>query len=122
MEFFIFETRAKQLNIQYPKDIIRQKYFSGDCSLFPMDVKHLKKIFHTATNAIIDPDTLYNCIMQVSKETDISPVWIIENGLTDKKLYIIKDKDKYTLVDRGIKLKSGELNSLKKIVLFGSDL
>lgn len=116
---FLFSVRKRQLNIQVPIKVIQEREKLGyDCTLFPINVKHIEYIYKKAKDLLIDPYTLYDCIEKSSRDSTLPMPWIIENIFRPENYRIIEKDAKYILYLEKDEVKvSSNLKKLQKIAL-----
>lgn len=121
-DIFVLEIRTLQINQQVPKSIIEKRQRSGyDCTLFPMNVKHIKFIYKKAKDSLLDPFKVYDCVFKSCENTLLSLPWLLDNIFIAKKYKIIKEDDNYSLYldDKKIET-STDLKKLQLICLTGT--
>ena len=84
-------------------------------------MKHIEYLYDKATDALLDPYQMYNCIKEASDTHRIYIPVLIEN-IFSKENYKIKSTDENTFIllrDKIEVKKSRNLKKLQRIVLIG---
>lgn len=121
-ELYVFDIRSLQITEKVSKSVIRlRKRLGFDCTLFPVNVKHIEYLYDKSIDAVLDPYKMYDCIRQASETHRMYMPILIENIFT-KENYKIKSKDGDSFIlflDTTEVKVSKNLKKLQKIVLVG---
>jgi hypothetical protein len=121
-ELYVYDIRTKQIDEKVSKRVITLRNRLGfDCSLFPVNVKHIEYLYDKSMDSLLDPYQMYRCIKYACDLHNLYMPLVIENIFT-KENYKIKSKDENTSILLRDKIEVKESKNLKKlqrIVLFG---
>ena len=121
-ELYVYDIRTIQINEKVSKRVITLRNRLGfDCSLFPVNVKHIEYLYDKSMDSLLDPYQMYRCIKDACDLHNLYMPLVIENIFT-KENYKIKSKDENTFILLKDKIEVKESKNLKKlqrIVLIG---
>lgn len=121
-ELYVYDIRCLQIHDKISKAVINLRNKLGfDCSLFPINVKHIEYLYDKAINSLLDPYQMYMCIKQTCETANNYMPTIIENIFTKENYEIkIKNQGLFVLLRDKTEIKeSKDLKKLQKIVLVG---
>jgi len=121
-ELYVYDIRSLQIHDKISKKVITLRNKLGfDCTLFPINVKHIEYLYDKAVNSLLDPYQMYRCIKEACDLHNNYMPTVIENIFTKEDYEIkVKNEGTFALLKNKTEIKeSRELKKLQTIVLLG---
>jgi hypothetical protein len=122
-ELYVYDIRTLQIGEKVNKEKIKlRKTLGFDCTLFPINVKHIEYLYDKSLDALLDPYQMYKCITDVCRIHNKYMPSVVENIFTKENYKIISTTEGlFVLLKDKTEIKqSRNLKKLQKIVLTGN--